>query len=137
MNGVPVATHPQDWDDRRRPPSPLQIGGDALFGQYFAGLIDEVRVYNVALTQAQIQADMTTPIATPGGDTTPPSVSITSPANNAQVANIVKVTAAATDNVGVAGVQFLVDGVATGSEDPSPPVRSHLGQRTDSNGGTL
>ena len=42
--------------------SPLQIGGDSLFGQYFAGLIDEVRVYNVALSAAQIQSDMTTPV---------------------------------------------------------------------------
>ena len=36
---------------------PLQIGGDSIYGQYFQGMIDEVRVYNVALTQAQIQAD--------------------------------------------------------------------------------
>ncbi len=42
---------------------PLQIGGDSLYGQYFAGLIDDVRVYTVALTAAQIQADMTTPTA--------------------------------------------------------------------------
>src|SRR6185295_7865269 len=42
---------------------PLQIGGDSLYGQYFAGLIDEVRVYTVALTAAQIQADMNTRIA--------------------------------------------------------------------------
>ena len=42
--------------------NPLQIGGDSLFGQYFSGTIDEVRVYNVALTAAQIQADMNTSI---------------------------------------------------------------------------
>ena len=30
--------------------NPLQIGGDSLYGQFFAGLIDEVRVYNRALT---------------------------------------------------------------------------------------
>jgi hypothetical protein len=41
----------------------LQIGGDSIWGQYFKGLIDEVRVYNAALTAAQIQTDMTTPIA--------------------------------------------------------------------------
>jgi hypothetical protein len=38
----------------------LQIGGDTTYGQYFNGLIDEVRVYNIALTQAQIQSDMAT-----------------------------------------------------------------------------
>ena len=30
--------------------NPLQIGGDSIYGQYFQGMIDEVRVYNVALT---------------------------------------------------------------------------------------
>jgi hypothetical protein len=43
--------------------NPWQIGGDSLFGQYFRGTIDEVRVYNAALTAAQVQADMNTPIA--------------------------------------------------------------------------
>ena len=42
--------------------NPLQIGGDSIYGQYFTGMIDEVRVYNTALTAAQIQIDMTTPI---------------------------------------------------------------------------
>lgn len=40
----------------------LGIGGDPIYGQYFAGRIDEVRIYNVALSAAQIQTDMTTPI---------------------------------------------------------------------------
>src|SRR6185503_19840925 len=48
---------------------PLQIGGDSIFGQHFAGMIDEVRVYNVALTQVQIQSDMNTAIPSPGGST--------------------------------------------------------------------
>jgi Concanavalin A-like lectin/glucanases superfamily len=43
--------------------TPLQIGGDTTYGQYFKGRIDEVRVYNRALSQAEIQADMITPIA--------------------------------------------------------------------------
>ena len=38
--------------------NPLEIGGDSIWGQYFAGMIDEVRVYNLALTQAEIQAVM-------------------------------------------------------------------------------
>jgi hydrogenase maturation factor HypE len=41
----------------------LRIGGDSIWGEYFAGQIDEVRVYNKALTAAQIQADMTTPVS--------------------------------------------------------------------------
>ena len=46
---------------------PLQIGGDSIYGQFFSGLIDEVRVYNTALAQAQIQTDMTTPIGSGTG----------------------------------------------------------------------
>ena len=42
----------------------LRIGGDSVWaGEWFDGLIDELRVYNRALTQADIAADMTTPIA--------------------------------------------------------------------------
>jgi hypothetical protein len=43
--------------------NPLQFGGDSIYGQYFAGLIDEVRIYNTALTAAQIQTDETTAIS--------------------------------------------------------------------------
>ena len=38
--------------------NPLQIGGDSFFGQFFQGMIDEVRIYSAALTPSQIQADM-------------------------------------------------------------------------------
>ena len=63
--------------------NPLQIGGDSIYGQYFNGRIDEVRVYNLALSAAQIQSDMNTPIGTgtpPPPDTQPPTVSIMTPA---------------------------------------------------------
>ena len=43
--------------------NPLTIGSDPIYGQYFQGMIDDVRVYNVALTSAQIQTDMATPVA--------------------------------------------------------------------------
>ena len=43
--------------------NPLQIGGDSLYGQYFQGIIDEVRVYDRALSQAEIQADMNTAVS--------------------------------------------------------------------------
>jgi hypothetical protein len=46
--------------------NPLQIGGDSIYGQFFTGLIDEVRIYNVALTAAQIQADAATPVSPAG-----------------------------------------------------------------------
>ena len=67
-------------------------------------------------------------------DTTPPSVLITAPSQGAQVVDIVTVTADATDQVGVAGVQFLVDGVNTGVEDTSAPYVLNWDTRAVSNG---
>jgi len=40
----------------------LRIGGNSVWGEFFQGMIDEVRVYNRALTQAEIQTDMATPV---------------------------------------------------------------------------
>jgi hypothetical protein len=57
----------------------------------------------------------------PPPDTTPPTVSVTSPASGATVSGTTNVTASASDNVGVAGVQFRLDGASLGAEDTSPP----------------
>ena len=57
-----------------------------------------------------------------GGDTTAPTVSITSPANGATISGgTVTVAATAADNVAVIGVQFRVDGNNIGSLDFSRP----------------
>jgi len=50
-----------------------------------------------------------------------PSVSITSPAESAQVGGVITITANATDNVGVVSVQFYADGSAVGSKDVAAP----------------
>jgi hypothetical protein len=54
-------------------------------------------------------------------DTIPPVVAITAPVLGATVAGNVTVTAAATDNFGVAGVQFTVDGANIGAEVLAAP----------------
>ena len=84
--------------------NPLQIGGDSLYGQHFAGTIDEVRVYNVALTAVQVQADMNTPIA---ADTQPPTMPGTLTATAASASQINLGWGASNDNVGVTG--YLVE----------------------------
>lgn len=68
------------------------------------------------------------------GETTPPTVAITSPANNAQVSGIINVTADANDNAGVAGVQFLVDGANSGPEDTAAPYALVWDTRVVANG---
>jgi cytoskeletal protein RodZ len=54
--------------------SPLRIGGNSVWGEVFAGRIDEVRVYNRALSQAEIQGDMNRPIG--GASTTTSSTTV-------------------------------------------------------------
>src|SRR5439155_257449 len=58
---------------------------------------------------------------TVANDLTPPTVSITAPAPGASVSGAVTVSATATDNVGVVGVQFKLDGVNLGAEDTAAP----------------
>jgi Concanavalin A-like lectin/glucanases superfamily/Bacterial Ig domain len=61
VNGLEVSSKPQTGN---APVSTgaLKIGGNAVWGEWFAGLIDEVRLYNRALTSTQLQTDMATPI---------------------------------------------------------------------------
>ena len=68
VNGVQVASRAQTGAIATST-NPLQIGGDSIFGQYFAGRIDEVRIYNRALSASEVLDDMTTPVVAG----TPPS----------------------------------------------------------------
>jgi hypothetical protein len=40
----------------------LRIGGNSAWGEYFAGMIDEVRIYSRVLTAAEITTDMNTAV---------------------------------------------------------------------------
>src|SRR5207248_1805271 len=54
-------------------------------------------------------------------DLTPPTVAITAPAAGTTVGGTVAVSASATDNVGVGGVQFKLDGANLGAELTAAP----------------
>lgn len=41
---------------------PLRLGGNSVWGEWFSGLIDEVRVYNRALSANEIKTDMNRPV---------------------------------------------------------------------------
>ncbi len=210
VNGVQVASKAQTGAIGSST-GPLRIGGNAIWPEYFRGLIDEVRIYNRALSPAEIQTDMATAVSgpadthaptaptalaqtgasdtsvtlswtaatddvgvagyglyrngTPAGsatgttatlsglacattytvavdafdaagnrsaqtarsattgacDTSPPQVAITSPAGATTVSGTVAVSATASDDRGVAGVQFQLDGQSLGAEDTAPP----------------
>jgi hypothetical protein len=75
VNGVQVASVAKTGNIKTSG-NLLQIGGNTIFGQYFKGVIDEVKVYNRALSKAQIQADMNA-----AGDITSPALSGITPSN--------------------------------------------------------
>ncbi|MEO8483553.1 MAG: Ig-like domain-containing protein [Acidobacteriota bacterium] len=66
-------------------------------------------------------ASVTVTVANTTTDRTAPSVSVTTPSAGATVSGTTAVTAAASDNVGVIGVQFTVDGANLGGEVTSSP----------------
>ncbi len=82
-----------------------------------------MRIYNRALTQTEIAADMAAPVGgtPPPPDPTPPTVTVTSPAAGSTVFGLVSVSAAASDNVGVVGVQFSLDSASLGAEVSAAP----------------
>src|SRR5262249_42006501 len=59
-----------------------------------------------------------------GGDTTPPTVSVTAPTAGATLTGTVTLTATASDDTGVVGVQFRANGQNAGAEDTSGPPYS-------------
>jgi subtilisin family serine protease len=71
---------------------------------------------------------------TVGNDTTAPTVAIMSPADAAIVSGSVSVTASASDNVAVVGVQFKLDGVNLGAEVTTGPYEHVWDSTTVANG---
>ena len=112
--------------------NPLFIGGSAYRGDFFSGLIDEVRIYNRALAPDEIATDMATPVVT---DAAPPTVQLTAPLAGATVSGgAVSIAANASDDIGVVGVQFQIDGVNLGSQDSTAPYGTTWDSRTVANG---
>jgi Bacterial Ig domain/Purple acid Phosphatase, N-terminal domain len=67
-------------------------------------------------------------------DTTPPTVAVTAPVNGSVVSGTVTLSANASDNVGVASVQFQVDGASVGSKLTSVPYSLSWNSTTVTNG---
>jgi hypothetical protein len=84
VNGVSVATQAATGSIASNT-GPLRIGGNAIWGEYFNGLIDEVRVYSRALSASEIQGDMDRSV-TP--DTSAPTITGRTPANGAGGINV-------------------------------------------------
>ncbi len=87
-----------------------------------------------AATNSTTSTPVSVTVANPVPDTTPPTVSVSSPAEGATVLGSVPVNASASDNVGVDGVQFTLDGANLGAEDTSAPYSVSWNTTTASNG---
>ena len=83
-------------------------------GDYFYVVTAQDAAGNVSAASNEAPAVVT-------ADTQPPTVTITSPTTGATVSGTISLTASATDDVGVAGVQFQVDGADLGPELTAAP----------------
>ncbi|HEY7377318.1 MAG TPA: LamG-like jellyroll fold domain-containing protein, partial [Steroidobacteraceae bacterium] len=95
------------------------IGGDSAYGDYFQGRIDDVRIYNRALSDAEIQTDMNTAAGeAPAPDTEAPTVTITSPTGGTTYSTSTSpltLAGTAADNLGVTQVTWSNDRGSNGT----------------------
>lgn len=94
VNGALVATRAQTGPIATSN-APLRIGGNAVWGEWFAGQIDEARVYNRALSAAEVVTDSNS-AGTP--DTVPPTTP-TSLTATGGVSSVALTWSLSTDNV--------------------------------------
>ncbi len=96
--------------------SPLRIGGNDIWDEWFDGTIDEVRVYSVARSSVQIAADMNTPVAGGGPpDLVPPTQPGNLRATGTSETSVSVAWDASTDSVGVTGYGVYRNGTLVGS----------------------
>jgi regulation of enolase protein 1 (concanavalin A-like superfamily) len=109
---------------------------------FFRGKIAEVFVYDRAIgatERAQLEQYLQDKYFAgaeppPPGDSSPPSVALSAPADGATVAGDVRVAADATDDDAVAGVQFRLDGQDLGAEDTEAPFEIEWPSHTVADG---
>ncbi|MCG8430798.1 MAG: Ig-like domain-containing protein [Candidatus Omnitrophica bacterium] len=95
-------------------------------------LVKKVRINTAVDGREQIDAVKLS--GTPSSDTTAPVVNVTFPSSGANVSGTINLTADATDNVRVIGVQFKVDHSPVGDEDMTAPYGISFDSTAFSNG---
>jgi chitodextrinase len=103
--------------------APLRIGGNSVWNEWFSGQIDEVRVYNRALSATELQSDMNTPVS---ADTVAPSTPTGLRQTSATTTSVSIAWNASTDNVGVTGYDLKVNGNAAGTSTGTTATLSGL-----------
>lgn len=121
VNGVLSGTINQNIGTATATAFPATIGQySSIGGMNLYGNVDELKIYNRPLSFQEVLSVYNSNGTIPS-DATPPTVSVTSPTSGAQLSGFVTLTATAADNVGVSGVQFLLDGADLGVEDTNAP----------------
>ena len=77
--------------------------------------------YDLSGNESAPSSEVSKNFADPSPDITPPSISLTSPTTGTTLSGTVTIAASATDNIGVAGVQFQINGTNFGAEDTTSP----------------
>ena len=107
---------------------PLQIGGNNVWAEWFQGQIDDLRVYNRALTPSQIQTDMNTPVAPPpAGDSQAPTVPAGLVVSGQTQTALTLSWNVSTDDVGVTGYGTYRNTVSAGSTAPATRTYTYTG----------
>jgi hypothetical protein len=118
------------------PSSANQVGQSTATTYSASGMA--AGTYYYVVTAQDVAGNVSAPSNEAGvtvlADTTPPGVSIASPADQSTISGAIALTASASDNVSVAGVLFKVDGVAIGSEKTSAPYSINWNSATVANG---
>ena len=108
-------------EDTTAPYSVSWSSGNVANGSHTVTAVARDAAGNSANSQRSVNVSNTTSTPPPTGDTTAPTVGLTSPASGATVSGAVSVAASASDNVAVVGVQFKIDGGNLGAEDTTAP----------------
>ena len=94
----------------------LRVGGNLVWNEWFAGTIDEVRVYDRALSASEVQSDMADPVGTPApADTEAPTTPGNFRSPSATGSSVSLAWNTATDNTGVTEYAVYRDGNLVGT----------------------
>lgn len=96
--------------------------------------INFVGTEDASLQTSFVLDDFALNVTTPATDTTPPTTSISSPANGATVSGTVTINATASDNVGVTQMQILIDGAVAASNTNATSLSFSWNTTTVANG---
>jgi Protein of unknown function (DUF4038)/Concanavalin A-like lectin/glucanases superfamily/Putative collagen-binding domain of a collagenase len=102
----------------------LRIGGNTVWTEYFNGLIDEVRIYNRALTPAEIQSDMATPVAAAPDSNAPTGTIAINGGAPTTKSTAVNLALSASDANGVAQMRLSSDGTSFTAPEPYATTRA-------------